>query len=47
MTDILYWLNSRKFLANSLFTTRCLCCKEKELVDGSGVIRTQMGTHNR
>jgi hypothetical protein len=35
------------FSPTAWFATRCLCCIQRALVDGSGMIITQMGTHNR
>jgi hypothetical protein len=35
------------FSPTLFFVTRCLCCNQRALVDEAGIIRTQMGTHNR
>jgi hypothetical protein len=35
------------FLPTLFFITRCLYCNQRALVDEAGIIRTQMGTHNR
>jgi hypothetical protein len=46
MPEILRRLNSRIFLVNSLLY-RCLNCKQRSLIDESGMIKTYMGIHDR